>query len=178
MNFGHFVIISFVLLNMYLGILSPVVQAQEPPYDFRVFPVIHASGFFAENSVRGGLAQTAILIPMNSNQSFLVGPRVGGQWTSQTSQNRFEIQWGGEGTLWMMNAFGLGFGVDWMPHSDQSHMQFNPSLSTRLLHFQEHGAWSARLGLIYDTQYHWGAQLGISLQFGGVPNVGTSPSFF
>src|SRR4051812_9562686 len=74
-------------------------------------PSLQLQGSYSrlENSLQSLQFQSALLLPLNGNRSLFAGPRVGGQWFTKTSYpDSFELQLGGEGTLWFMNAIGVG----------------------------------------------------------------------
>lgn len=133
-------------------------------------------------SLYGAEVQFSLLMEPFQKKSFLFGPRVGVIGAYGSGQNRYDFQVGAEGTLWFVNALGAGLGLDFIPVSwmhtsafgtqtRSPHLQINPYLSARLYRFQCSGAWAIRTGVIYDTLYQWGINLGMSLQFSGVFNL-------
>ncbi len=145
-------------------------EAQASSLDLRgSFVSVNPSNYGAELGA-------AYLFAINSRHSFWVGPRVSSLWAGGSDFSRLDFQFGAEGILWFLNAFGLGLGVDLVAPSyrfqkspsetlsQAIHVRFNPAFSVRFRRFQEDGAWSARFGILYDTMYQWGVQLGLSLQ--------------
>jgi hypothetical protein len=133
-------------------------------------------------SLYGAEFQFSVLAEPFQKKSFLLGPRLGLIWAQGSDQSRIDFQIGAEGTLWFVNAIGAGMGIDLIPVSvtdDSSsgsvtqpvHLQLNPYLSARIFRYRCSGAWAIRAGVIYDTLYQWGANLGVSLQLSGVSNV-------
>jgi hypothetical protein len=88
-----------------------------------------------------------------------------------------DLNSGVEGVIWLLNALGAGLAIDLVAPSTASgtdpevHWRAEPNFSIRFQRVAEVGALSVRMGLPYDSHYHWGAQLGISLQFMGVPGI-------
>jgi len=73
---------------------------------------------------------------------------------------------GGEGTAWMMNAF--GFSVSFYSVHFSKRWRLDPVLKIRFLRFREKGAWSVHVGGLYDSQQRWGAQIGLGWQPSGI----------
>ncbi len=135
------------------------------------------------SAVGDELGVMALISPI---PAFQVGPRLSLLAAMGANQGvpvtRLDLNPGVEGTLWFVNAIGLGLGADLVlpsyvspvsagPGSGTIRFRVEPFLSTRILHFQEEGAWALRLGAVYDSFFGLGALLGISLQFSGVPGV-------
>src|SRR5689334_11780699 len=62
-------------------------------------------------SALGGELGASLLVQPDPNRAFWLGPRIGGLWAMSSAENRFDLQWGGEGFLWLLNAIGMGFEV-------------------------------------------------------------------
>jgi hypothetical protein len=132
-------------------------------------------------SLLGGEFYGTVLVRPTPTRNLLVGPRIGVMWAGGSTDSRLEVRWGVEGTLWGLNAIGLGLGIDAVAPSfshsklnesttsESIHFRLNPFLSTRFLRFGSEGAWAFRLGAAYDALFQWGAQVGVSVQLGGVP---------
>jgi hypothetical protein len=120
----------------------------------------------------GGTLMAAYLLPAIPSRGFWIGPRAGMLWEAGPVSNHFDFQVGGEGIVWFVNALGAGFGTD-MILNDPIHFRMEPFLALRILRFHSAGAWALRASIPYDTLYHWGFQVGVSLQLNGIPRLGS-----
>jgi len=127
-------------------------------------------------SLYGGELGIALLTQPVGDLSFFVAPRMSllGAWGDQTT--RWDLNTGIEATLWAVNAIGVGAAADVaIPSYDRTggggtaHFRFQPLVGVRLSRLTEDGAWALRIGVPYDTRYSWGFQVGMALQFSGVP---------
>jgi hypothetical protein len=171
--FRKSVIATFFLA---LAMFNLSVWAQE------ISPLITLSGVRVNPSSWGAELGAAGLFQPFSGRNLSMGPRLGWMWASGDSQTRYDLQFGGEGILWFVNAIGTGLELSliapsWVTTDTGSfnnsvHFRINPTLSVRLARFQKSGAFGVRFGLPYDTLYQWGFQLGVTCQTSGVSHIG------
>lgn len=122
------------------------------------------------------LAASVLTTPLDFRQ-VLIGPKVGMLVASGSGVTRLDLNVGVESVAWLVNALGLGLAVQAVVPSTATgtdptvHLRVEPSASIRFHRVADVGALAVRAGLPYDSHYRWGWQLGISLQFMGVPGV-------
>jgi hypothetical protein len=130
-------------------------------------------------SAYGGELSLAAQFQPVPEHELLIGPKAGVLTAFGDGVTRFDANFGIAETLWVVNAVGGGVDLDVVAPStitgeDSSvHYRVTPTLAVRLLHFGQSGAWSARVGVPYDTHYHWGFQAGVTLQFNGLAPIGS-----
>ena len=144
-------------------------------------PDLVAGGYFVAGkpSAAGGEASLAAMFQPMPEHELLLGPSVSALVASaDDGLTRFDLIWGLEATLWLVNAIGPGLELDVVAPSTITnqdagvHFRVDPHVAIRLLRFGREGAWAIRLGAPYDTYYKWGFEAGITLQFSGVPRIG------
>lgn len=167
-----------------IGILLMTLASTRPA---AAAPHLQALGTFVianPNSHGADVSLAALFSPLKTS-AFVVGPRVG--WLGLGGEaGRSDLNVGVDASLWFVNAIGAGMQVDWVaastrtipaPDGEYARLRFQPYFSARILRFQEEGAWALRIAPVYDSYYKWGLQVGVTLQFSGIPNVATSPLY-
>ena len=136
------------------------------------------SGILAHPGTSAVELGSAILFWPEPNRNFQFGPRIGLLFGNSDFGNRFDLNVGLETNLWLVNVAGPGIALDYVPlsflggTSTDAHYRVEAYLNLRFLHFKNTGAWALRLGTLWDTRYQWGAHLGLTLQLGGILNIG------
>lgn len=103
-----------------------------------------------------------------------LSPLLGVSSVFGNNASRFDFFIGPRGRVWLMNALAPGLSVQAVtPIHDgyqEAKVRFKvePEFSVRVAHFGDTGAWAIRVSVPYDTQYHWGFCLGLSIQLHGV----------
>lgn len=123
----------------------------------------------------GGELAFASLFQPFADHELLLGPSISALVAGgENGVTRFDLNWGFQEVLWIVNAVGTGLNFDVVApstitgESASIHFRVTPSLSIRVLHVKETGALALRFGVPYDTHYKWGIQAGVTLQFNGI----------
>jgi hypothetical protein len=150
--------------------------ASAPPYT-----QLEGSFLTSEPSAVGGeLGATWLLQPV-FERNLLIGPRLSFRAMNGDAGTILGLQAGVEGNLWLVNALGPGFAIDFVGPLKEGDVWLNPGWRVqgfalaRFKHFGNEGAWALRAGMQYDSHFHWGILAGVSLQFTGVAEA--YPSF-
>lgn len=167
--------IRLVLILLLLGNGSVAAAAGNGIFAF--------SGVAANPAIYGGEFGASLHFQPVAERPFWFGPHLGALWAGSSALSRFDVLFGGEGALWLLNAVGFGLGLDLVGPSSVSfvggggfsnslHYRVEPSVSIRILRACPTGAWAVRFGVPYDSLYQWGFKFGISLQLNGVSQIG------
>ena len=131
-------------------------------------------------SAFGGRIFVSGLVAPVPEKSMLVGPRLAYTYVSGSGTSRSEFNLGVGQQLWLLNFIATGLNLDYVAAKSISpkeeadmaqatRFQVEPVFLIRFKRFGDEGAWTMWLGAPYDTHYKWGAELGLMLQFNGVP---------
>jgi hypothetical protein len=147
---------------------------------------VQVSGSYLSMSPKlsGAEASTTVFFRGKQDRSFFLGPKFGAYLVQGSDYHQSAFFTGIESVVWLVNAVGLGSSFEVIaplgrgPAGHETHdsqlmrIRVSPYISFRYARLAQNGAWSMRLGIPYDTIQKWGIQVGLSLQFSGVPRVG------
>ena len=167
--------ISWVGAPVALGADHPDARADEG-----IGPSWTAGAFFfaGKPGAFGGEASLAAQFRPIVAHALYTGPHVSVLTAAaDDGKARFDFNVGVAQTLWFVNAIGSGLDLDAVVISRLTgqdsgvHGRIIPHLAVRMMPFGEEGAWSARIGIPYDSHYKWGVQVGVTLQLNGVARL-------
>ena len=164
----------FVIASLFFSPWAAAIQSVQ----------VSASYLSMAPRLSGAEAATTFFFRGKREKSFFLGPKIGAYLVQGPSDQQSAFLWGLESVVWFVNAVGLGSSFEVMaPHwrapasynaqdSQLIRLRINPYLAFRFARLNQNGAWAVRIGIPYDTVQKWGFQVGLSLQFSGVPRVG------
>jgi hypothetical protein len=172
---------KWVAIFSLLG-FSAAALALDEDYPYAgIHPIAVGSAVLVNPSASFGFeGGGALLYAPDGAHDFFLGPRM--SFLYAPSPGRFDWNVGIEGVLWFVNAVGVGVGADYIPASSiggvggmsvDTHFRYGPYLGLRMSHYQDNGALGVRAQIFYDTHYQVGLGLGLTLEWSGVPQIGT-----